>query len=316
MATQTVCNFNKYGFCRYQEGCRKFHENKICETLNCVVKECLHRHPKCCKFLRDYGYCKFGEYCKFSHKAFGMKSDVEKEELKKLKEKLENLEKEINSKDELIKDLEIEIKLHESKFEKINKKLNSLKQRESDLTDLQVKTNYLEEATKVNSKDTTEKIERIENTLKQIQDSLKKVIDRDHIPTIVNEEVSTNSNLENFENEQAKHIESLKCDYCDFIGKTEGGLKTHMRYKHTRIMNQLSWKHCTFCNYNCKTESEMEMHVSQYGATHSQTNIKNNSSILSSEISKLSDNGYILYACESAQARMQHFEQQKHFGYN
>ena len=60
----------------------------------------------------------------------------------------------------------------------------------------------------------------------------------------------------------------------------------------------------------------MEMHVSQYGATHSQTNIKNNSSILSSEISKLSDNGYILYACESAQARMQHFEQQKHFGYN
>ena len=68
----------------------KFHEKRFCEALNCVVKECLNRHPEFCKFLRDYGYCKFGEYCKFSHKAFGMKSDVEKEELKKLKEKLEN----------------------------------------------------------------------------------------------------------------------------------------------------------------------------------------------------------------------------------
>ena len=108
----------------------------------------------------------------------------------------------------------------------------------------------------------------------------------------------------------------MKCEYCDFIGKTEGGLKTHMRYKHTRIMNQQSWKHCTYCNFNCKTDSEMKVHESEYGATHSQKNNMNNSEQFSSEISKLSDNGYILYACQSAQARFQHFEQQQHFGYN
>ena len=60
----------------------------------------------------------------------------------------------------------------------------------------------------------------------------------------------------------------------------------------------------------------MKTHVSEYEGTHSQMNNKNNSLQLSSEISKLSDNGYTLYACESGQARMQHFEQQQHFGYN
>ena len=108
----------------------------------------------------------------------------------------------------------------------------------------------------------------------------------------------------------------MKCDYCDFIGKTEGGLKTHMRFKHTRIMNQQNWKHCTFCNYNCKTESEMKVHMLEYEATHSQTNTKNNRGQLNAEISKLSDNGYTLYACELAEARRQHLEQQQHFAYN
>ena len=61
-------------------------------------------------------------------------------------------------------------------------------------------------------------------------------------------------------------ISACDYDYCDFIGKTEGGLKTHMRHKHTRILNQLSWKHCTFCNYNCKTESEMKTHMPEYKA--------------------------------------------------
>ena len=112
--------------------------------------------------------------------------------------------------------------------------------------------------------------------------------------------------------------ESLKCDYCDFIGKTEGGLKTHMRFKHTRIMNQQNWKHCTFCNFNCKTESEMKTHVSEYGATHSQKNNKNNGLQLNNEIRKLTNNGYILFACESGQAQMTYFEQQqqKSFSYN
>ena len=165
MDTVIVCNFNKYGSCRYQERCRKCHEEKACEAVNCEVKTCMLRHPKYCKFLRDYGYCKFGEWCKFSHKAFGTNGNVENEELKELKEKFKNLEKEINSKDDLIKNLEIEIKLHL----KINKKLNILKHKESALLDLEVKTNFVEVALEVKTKDTNEKIERIKTLFRKFK---------------------------------------------------------------------------------------------------------------------------------------------------
>ena len=65
-------------------------------------------------------------------------------------------------------------------FEKINKKLNILIHKESALLDMVVKTNFLEEALQVKTKDTNEKIERIENTLQQIQNSFK-VINGDEI---------------------------------------------------------------------------------------------------------------------------------------
>ena len=71
------------------------------------MKEYLPRHPKCCKFLRDYGYCNFGEWCVFSHKSFGKKSDVQNKVLKELAGRFEKLEKEINTTDEVITNLEI-----------------------------------------------------------------------------------------------------------------------------------------------------------------------------------------------------------------
>ena len=83
------------------------------------------------------------------------------------------------------------------------------------------------------------------------------------------EEVSE-KNMES--DKQSMNIECLNCDYCDFIGKTEGGLKTHMRFKHTKILHQLSWKHCSFCNFNCKTETDMNNHMENFKSTHSQEN--------------------------------------------
>ena len=68
MAAQNICSFNKYGFCKFTDKCRNYHEKNLCENLNCEVRKCLLRHPKICKFFRDFGYCKFGEWCFFKHK--------------------------------------------------------------------------------------------------------------------------------------------------------------------------------------------------------------------------------------------------------
>ena len=140
MATQNVCRFNKYGYCRYKEKCRKLHVNEKCENSECEIKLCMKRHPKICKFYRDYNYCKFGEFCKFVHimqnfqvshsenekiqKKLSeidaqlehlkkleeeiLKDKISKEQLTQLEGKLDyflNLEKNINEKYELIANL-------------------------------------------------------------------------------------------------------------------------------------------------------------------------------------------------------------------
>ena len=39
-----------------------------CEDSKCKVKNCNLRHPKFCSFYRDYGFCKYGEWCCFKHR--------------------------------------------------------------------------------------------------------------------------------------------------------------------------------------------------------------------------------------------------------
>ena len=66
MATQNVCSWNKYGFCKHREYCRKYHEKKLCENQTCDILNCFLRHPKNCKFYTEYKRCKF-DPCAFKH---------------------------------------------------------------------------------------------------------------------------------------------------------------------------------------------------------------------------------------------------------
>ena len=63
----TVCLHNKFGFCKYGEHCRKEHVEVVCENEECTVNECSKRHPRPCKYFREFGKCKFSEICAFSH---------------------------------------------------------------------------------------------------------------------------------------------------------------------------------------------------------------------------------------------------------
>ena len=66
--SENVCKFNKNGYCKFKETCRKRHINDICRVTSCVKDLCVNRHPKECKYFITYNYCKFGEYCAFEHK--------------------------------------------------------------------------------------------------------------------------------------------------------------------------------------------------------------------------------------------------------
>ena len=102
MATQIVCNYNKFGFCKFKQNCMKQHIEHLCEDSSCDVLTCTLLHPKECKFYRDFNRCKFSDWCRFAHvhkedqneKVLGKLIEIEKNNLEKDKQisilKLEN----------------------------------------------------------------------------------------------------------------------------------------------------------------------------------------------------------------------------------
>ena len=66
MATEHVCRFNKFGYCRYRDTCRNLHVNETCENTSCDISRCNQRHPRECRYYREFSRCKF-DPCKFKH---------------------------------------------------------------------------------------------------------------------------------------------------------------------------------------------------------------------------------------------------------
>ena len=59
----------------FVELCRKYHEKKMCENKLCKVFLCPLRHPKNCKFYREYKRCKFNP-CAYKHEDDGKTIDI------------------------------------------------------------------------------------------------------------------------------------------------------------------------------------------------------------------------------------------------
>ena len=106
MTTQSICQFNKFGFCKFKEACRKQHVKESCELISCDGKICIQRHPKECSLFTNRGYCKFGEWCHFLHI---VKKDPEMEKIKsenkEILKKLDFLEKLLFEKDKEIQNI-------------------------------------------------------------------------------------------------------------------------------------------------------------------------------------------------------------------
>ena len=124
-----ICKFNKFGYCKFGEKCRKQHNKEICLEQSCEISQCNLRHPKVCKYYRNYGRCKFSP-CAFKHEDRGHNSEIVDNEIKTLHDKLLALEKAILCKNEEIEELStkilsIENKSFENRNEIIDEKLKS-----------------------------------------------------------------------------------------------------------------------------------------------------------------------------------------------
>ena len=120
MAARNVCRYFKFGHCKYSERCRFMHIKQICEKENCEIQSCNLRHPRICKFYRDYNRCKFSEWCSFKH----IENENTVATIKEILEKLESLQKTITEKDKLIINLARKIEDIEEQISKKEETVN------------------------------------------------------------------------------------------------------------------------------------------------------------------------------------------------
>ena len=232
MATQSVCRFYKFGFCKFTEVCRKQHVKELCVALDCDGKKCMQRHPKVCKFLRNYGYCKFGEWCLFSHT---VKKDPEVEKLKaeniEIKKKLEELEKILFEKNEQIENILEYMK--ETRKKENPQTVNLLKCDQCNFetnSKSGLKIHTKKKHTSVNLS-YPRKCELCEEELENIE-KMKKHIKR----------------------HSYKKAE-FKCDDCEFVGESEETMEVHIGKTHSDRIE------CGICEIETESIEQLDTHL-------------------------------------------------------
>ena len=105
MATHNVCSFFKFGFCKHGDFCKNYHEKRICENEACNIPMCSLRHPRICRFFKEYKRCKF-DPCAYKHEDSDIIIRHLKEENKAILVKLEKLSNDIELLNEKERDSE------------------------------------------------------------------------------------------------------------------------------------------------------------------------------------------------------------------
>ena len=88
---RNVCLYFKFGYCKHKDCCRKQHVKEVCVNKACEISTCSLRHPKICKFYREYGQCKFNP-CLFRHVDTIIDIDALKRENENILERLKTIE--------------------------------------------------------------------------------------------------------------------------------------------------------------------------------------------------------------------------------
>lgn len=244
MAAQIVCPHNKFGYCKHLQMCRNLHVDIICENSSCDILSCMLRHPRPCRYHRDFGRCKFNP-CAYLH--------VETEN---------GIIEQINKEREIIK----------SKLAEVENTLEILNAKEIELTSIIDKLHQTED--KVNAVE--KKVEELEAKLKERDNLIVKLLEKFENTSETFETISVESEVEifkcnecNFEtkserglniHKKRKHHQKTICDICDEHFDSAREVKIH-RYTHSYTTKGKIGQTCKNCNFTCDTMETIEVHL-------------------------------------------------------
>ena len=219
-----VCLRHKFGYCKNGRNCSNIHLSEICNKgeRECIGRVCEKRHPVVCNFFKQFGRCKFSDYCSYRHPTKEMKTDNKaiaiketEDEVSKLKTEILNLKGKVESLESLLKDF---IK-PENKEQKKPTVVYNVETVISDI-DMDIESNI--ESDIESESDMESDIEIEENITPAINFATKSV-------------VQENSSREE-KSLKAKKV--FKCKKCELTFKKKEKMKIHVFQEHIETLEQ------------------------------------------------------------------------------
>ena len=250
-----ICQFQKFGYCKFEEKCKRKHLKEVCDSLSRCQnkKECQKRHPKRCRRFDSESSCRFQEKCAYDHQA----CEID-EEKKELKEKVKHLEEKV---------VQLAKKVENGKVEQMEPVVKALTRKVLSLENeiLEIKKNKSREV--LNDKENkTEKGIHKDNCLSNtISFDSKDIEDNSSTPKATKEK-----NIK-----VLKKDELLTCFKCEYKCKKPSTLEKHRLAKHEEhVCKECEKKFSSFmellkhvANQHHKDEGEVEDEILEEGAT-------------------------------------------------
>ena len=227
---------NKFGFCKFNERCIYRHVTLVCEDYKCDVSKCEKRHPKICRFYRDYKRCKFTVGCMYKHENT---YDI----LEKFQKKFEEVKCNHNDKD-------IEEKL-ESMENKIEVQRKQIEEKKSEIASLELRMEELEKKFANEKKCKDRKIKDLENIIKSKNEKvMKENFKCEYCDFQTPSERGLNVHIKRKHTNLNAEKYPVECDFCDFSAKSESEMRFHLKNVHTATDSNVKCLDCDFCAYN------------------------------------------------------------------
>ena len=249
------CFHNNVGYCKYRDHCQYQHFTEICQKTVCRDKTCKFRHPRSCKFGE---HCRFlqKQCCLYRHKVLKSNSDEESGnlmlEVKKLEIEVMNLKKQVEEKQQKIKEITDTTKDQNKMIKELkeeNCKLNKVSNDKDDLIN--------ELKNKIVYKDGKEtELEEQKDNVNKLSEKVKDLIVRNEKLKEDNEHLLERISFKHLELERIK--ENFNCDTCDFKAETMSEFNVHSNSDHGEEKDIT----CNLCDLKFKREFDLHIHNS------------------------------------------------------
>ena len=209
----SVCAYHKYGHCKYKNTCRKRHVDELCKENACVIDLCSKRHPRQCRYYQNFGRCKCGKFCSFSHDV--MANTSIREEILAMKHRLSQLE-------ELTFKQASDLKTMSENIDALKKENDKLRQ-DAENFNANVKNiieKVVSQTTEAVIKQMTTHQTSVENQTNLLLNSMQ-----EQITSIMN--LNTSKTVSSPVND-----DSIQCNVCDKHYGSKRKLAEHMRTNH------------------------------------------------------------------------------------